>query len=110
MANRILVITSVEAFADVFNKSLRLGDKKQNWYKFVQRSLQVAQGCDAITSWASHRRGDGVVSLEDAKLGSDYDIQIETQEKLKGSGLPHLLQLGNNLVRQEIARALGVID
>lgn len=26
MANRILVITSVEAFADVFNKSLRLGD------------------------------------------------------------------------------------
>lgn len=85
-------------------------DKKQNWYKFVQRSLQVAQGCDAITSWASHRRGDGVVSLEDAKLGSDYDIQIETQEKLKGSGLPHLLQLGNNLVRQEIARALGVIN
>ncbi|HET8669302.1 MAG TPA: hypothetical protein VFM05_01390 [Candidatus Saccharimonadales bacterium] len=85
-------------------------DKRQNWYKFVQRQLQVAQSCDATTSWASYRKGDGVVSVEDATLGPDYDIQIETEEKLKGSGLPHLLQLGNNLVRQKIARALGVIE
>lgn len=85
-------------------------DKRKNWYDFVVRQLQVAKSCDPNVSWDLLRSGDGVVSVQDAAIGSAYDIEIETKEKVKGSGLPHLLQLGNSLVRQAIARALGVID
>ena len=85
-------------------------DKKRNWYDFTRRQLQVAQGCDPSTPLPAYRSGDGAVSVQDAALGVDYDIRIETNEKIKGAGVPHLFQLGNNLVRREIARSLGVIQ
>jgi hypothetical protein len=48
--------------------------------------------------------GDGVVSVQDATLGPDYDIRITTQNT------PHEELIGNTLVRQAIARALGLIE
>jgi len=79
-------------------------DKKANWYNFSRRRLQDAQACDPTTTWAFYRTGDGVVSVQDATLGPDYDIRIRTQNT------PHHKQLGNTLVRQAIARALGLIE
>ena len=49
------------------------------------------------------------MSVQDATLGVDFDIRVQTNEKLKGGGLPHASQLGNTAVREAIARALGVI-
>ena len=79
-------------------------EKKTNWYSFSRRRLQEAQACDPITTWAFYRLGDGVVSVQDATLGPNYDIRINTQKT------PHDKQLGNTLVRQAIARALGLIE
>jgi hypothetical protein len=79
-------------------------EKKTNWYSFSRRRLQDAQACDPITTWAFYRLGDGVVSVQDATLGPGYDIRINTQKT------PHDKQLGNTLVRQAIARALGLIE
>jgi hypothetical protein len=81
---------------------------RKGWFNFAWRQKRVAQACDATTPWPFYRTGDGVVSVQDATLGPQYDTRIQTHEK---SVLPpHALQIGNDLVRKAIARSLGVID
>jgi len=84
---------------------------KKDWYTFQPRQLDDAQDCDPSTAWPFFRIGDGIVSVQDATLGVNYDMRIQTNEGgVKIKGAPHLFQLGNNAVREAIARYLDVID